>query len=89
MGKGAYILSGLFLLVALVVYRPPPWSFGPNKYLEDPIFAPVKTEETRLCEVASGGRIPEHLLHGIFLRNGANPIVTNHKPYHCKITLVL
>ena len=82
MGLLKSLLSLLAVLVAVLVVRPPPWSFPPNRYLEDPVFAPVVAELSDQLRLASVGRIPAHLHGGVFLRNGANPIDRSCQPYH-------
>lgn len=82
MGVFRWLLATTVALVAVIVYRPPPYHFAPSIYLEDPVFAPVPAEEDHPMLPVAFGSIPPHLLGGVFLRNGPNPVVTNHLPYH-------
>ena len=59
LGQSAFF--GLAVLVGLI-YNPPPYSFAPSIFLNDPMFAPVSTER-RLIEVKAPGIIPRKSVH--------------------------
>ncbi len=60
---GQVLFSALVVLVALV-YNPPPFSFPPSHYLDDPIFAPVDSERRLVLPLPPGSAIPPHLIGG-------------------------
>ncbi len=77
---GQSLFFGLAVLAALI-YNPPPYVFGPSRFLDDPLFAPAPHELRLVLSVPEGHVIPPYLLGGKFLRNGPNPIVKG-LPYH-------
>jgi carotenoid cleavage dioxygenase-like enzyme len=77
---GQSVFCGLAILAALV-YNPPPYTFAPSRFLDDPLFAPVPHEQRLTVAVPEGQRIPAYLVGGKFFRNGPNPIVKS-LPYH-------
>lgn len=68
--------TGLAALAGFNRGRMPP---GPNRWMNG-VFAPVR-EEVTLERLEVRGRIPEEL-DGLYARNGANPLGTEHQPSH-------
>jgi hypothetical protein len=74
-------IASLLLFLVLILVQPPPFAFEDSKYMVDPQFAPVLEEITTVVYDVSTN-VPAHLVGGVFLRNGPNPIARDMSPYH-------